>query len=68
MIENLPIPTKEGSRDYRSELDESLRIGDWATPGRVVSYQRRESGAPSWWTNDEEASQSFLQSMGIVLE
>lgn len=66
MLDSLPIRTKETEPNRRAELNSQLRVGDWAAPGQVVSPQRR--GVPSWWTSEEEASDSFLKSMGIKLE
>lgn len=49
----------------RHDFDKALETRDWETPGgsakRVV-----EEGAPSWWDGDEEASQQFLTSMGVI--
>lgn len=49
----------------RYDFDHALDVRNWDIPGgarkRVI-----EEGAPSWWTGDEDASQQFLASMGVV--
>ena len=52
--------------DHREEIDRSLDVADWGS--RVKPRVDRPKGVPSWWQGDEEASQSFLASMGVVLE
>lgn len=51
----------------RRELDQVLEVNDWRIPGlRSRPTTRRPEGAPYWWDGDEDASQSFLQAMGVV--
>lgn len=51
----------------RREFDHSLGVRNWTVPGgsrkRVVV-----EGAPSWWDGDEDASQQFLASMGVMMD
>lgn len=54
----------------RREFDNSLGVGRWPVPGSAVSdvpEVERPAGTPDWWTDDEEASQSFLREMGVAL-
>jgi hypothetical protein len=64
-------PDKEGSvRDARTRLDSDLGVRMWSR----IAIGRRDYGivepdaAPAWWFGDEDASQSFLTAMGVVLE
>jgi hypothetical protein len=41
-------------------------VRDWDTPGGVRQRVDIVPGAPSWWTGDEDASQQFLMSMGVM--
>lgn len=49
----------------RQELDEKLSVIRWQVPGHGNKYAevKREAGAPSWWVDDEEASQASLAAM-----
>lgn len=55
-------------KDPRATLDQALSVRSWALPGEqprpVVARPR---GVPDWWEGDDQASQSFLQAMGIKL-
>lgn len=63
-------------RDVRGELDASLDVINWPTPARAAAVERtrkveidgEEFTAPPWWRGDEEASQTFLQAMGVNLD
>ena len=63
-IERLRHDDKNPERP-RADFDNAVSVHSWQTPGgtfkRVV-----EEGAPSWWTGDEDASQQFLASMGVI--
>lgn len=70
MADKLPNQDEEGNkRDYRGEFDEILRTHTWPVPrtahGSKRYKERVESNAPSWWVDDEEASQSFMMAMGV---
>lgn len=42
-------------------FDNQLGVGMWRTPWtREDPVDTRVPGAPAWWSDDEEASQSFL--------
>jgi hypothetical protein len=51
----------------RREFDNGLRVGEWDTPGTGSNPHAHDDGSPSWWRGEEDASQSFLQSMGVAL-
>lgn len=50
-------------------MERDLVVASWNSPGRSVQivYEHVE-GAPSWWVSDEEASQSFINAMGVRLD
>jgi len=52
----------------RTELDRLLEVETWAVPGlRSTRYDATiKSDAPAWWHGDEDASQVFLHSMGVM--
>lgn len=55
----------------RQELDQELDTSAWHVPGGPevkATPREKEPGAPSWWRGDEDASQMFLQSMGVVIQ
>jgi len=52
----------------RRLLDQQLRVGDWRSIGRSQPVRHEvPDRTPSWWAGDEEASQSFMQAMRIVV-
>lgn len=58
--------------DPWAEIDDLLEVERWGTPmSRRVAPRPElppeEAWAPSWWKGDEDASQSFLRSMGVHL-
>src|SRR5687768_4274015 len=57
----------ERNRDPRKELDNMLNVRSWVVPGEPMRHVVRIPGAPAWWTDDEDASQEFMQSMGVTL-
>jgi len=54
-----------GVKDDPREQLEREYAAVWSAPTRPVVP--REPGAPDWWTGPEEASESFLQAMGVRL-
>lgn len=52
----------------RRRLDQVLDVARWTVPGGGKTFRQRlreqEPGAPDWWYGDEDASQTFLASMG----
>lgn len=67
MVRNLRGDDKDPGGPRR-QLDESLQVAEWSVPGHLKTFRQRmrerNPGAPSWWYGDEEASQSFMSSMG----
>jgi hypothetical protein len=58
----------EEANRVRTEFDNSLGVSGWTTPGAFIDHQpEREPGTPLWWQGDEDASQSFLRSQGVIL-
>lgn len=52
----------------RQALDSTLSVAEWRVPGatwRPSVASTRPANAPAWWHGDEDASQSFLSSMGV---
>jgi len=69
MTERLPVGENEKYEDVRRRFDEQLGVAGWTVPGQKVREPAaREPGAPLWWVDEEEASASFMKSMGVVLD
>jgi hypothetical protein len=52
----------------RRELDRQLQVSSWWTPGGAYRRRQRDAtSAPAWWRGDEDASQTFLHAMGVVV-
>jgi hypothetical protein len=67
LLERLEVPEGEKPEDVRKAFDNELGITAWATPGKPMKAEREtDPDAPSWWTGEEDASQAFLSSMGVV--
>jgi hypothetical protein len=68
MLERLHVPEGKNPEEIRKEFDNELGVTAWATPGRPINPEKEtDRSAPSWWTGEEDASQSFLSSMGVIL-
>lgn len=65
-LNRLPYDEEE-SRDYRAELVDALDVASWSSP-LSAGVVRTVTEGPAWWHGDEDASQSFLGAMGVVLE
>ena len=69
MLQRLIVHDGQTEEQARARFDADLGVSAWALPGR----ERREAepvqdpGAPWWWHGSEDASQSFLASMGVTL-
>lgn len=69
----MQVGENEKEEDVHRKLDLDLDVASWRAPGGVdparIPQRVTEDGlkVPSWWTDDEEASQSFLLSQGAVL-
>lgn len=68
MIERLDYDNDQPERPRR-ELDRILEVDAWYAPGTRARKTTgdRSDNAPHWWRGDEDASQSFLLSMGVVI-
>jgi hypothetical protein len=66
MVDRLPHDEK---RDPRKELDRALAVASWRPPAHTITPRRRPAlkGAPDWWVDDEQASQSMLRAQGVIL-
>ena len=64
---------KEGAyEEARKKIDAQLktkrwRVG-WEQEDPYADQPRSEDWAPWWWDGDSEASDSFLESMGVQLD
>lgn len=69
MLQRLIVRDGQTEAQARARFDADLGVSAWALPGQ----ERREPepvqdiGAPWWWAGAEDASQSFLASMGVTL-
>lgn len=64
-----PQDENEQPETTRRRVDDMLYVREWSTPGADPTPRADDvpDDAPFWWKGDEEASQSFLQSMGVDL-
>lgn len=68
MLQRLHVREGQSAEDARKTLDDMLSVGGWTVPGREPrKVKARDPRAPWWWTTDEDASDSFLQAMGVTL-
>lgn len=58
----------QSAEDARKVLDSTLSVAGWAVPGTEPKrVPLRDPKAPWWWTDEEDASSSFLKAMGVSL-
>lgn len=68
MVQRIAVRDNETPDRARKRFDGQLGVRAWATPGTELKEpEPRDPRAPWWWTSAEDASQSFLQSMGVTL-
>ncbi|MFJ8538185.1 hypothetical protein [Streptomyces sp. NPDC093591] len=69
MLQRLIVHDGQTEEQARARFDADLGVSAWALPGRErrAMEQKAEPGAPWWWHGPEDASQSFLASMGVSL-
>ena len=68
MLKRLSPKKGQTMDDARRALDQRLRVSSWGLPGlETVSQAEYDPSVPYWWGGAEEASQSFLKSMGVAL-
>ena len=68
MLSRLTYDEKNPDQPRRL-LDQELGVSGWRTIGssQPVRQKNVQDNAPAWWQGDEEASQSFMQSMRVVV-
>lgn len=74
MHQRVDVKENEKEEDVHRSLDFELGVSAWGLPGggfEAVEIPQRvtEDGlkVPSWWVDDEEASQGFLTGRGVAL-
>lgn len=68
MLQRLRVREGQSVEDARKVLDDMLMVGGWTVPGlEPRQVKPRDPRAPWWWTTGEDASDSFLRSMGVTL-
>jgi hypothetical protein len=68
MTQRTRVRKGQSAEDARKSLDAVLSVAGWTVPGREpVQVAPRDPRAPHWWYGAEDASGSFLKSMGVVL-
>lgn len=70
MLQRLVIHDGQTEAQARTRFDADLGTSAWALPGRErrTFEKKPDDGAPWWWHGSEDASQSFLTSMGVALD
>jgi hypothetical protein len=67
MIQRLDVGSEQDAEVVRKSFDDELGVAMWQTPGRPIDPEREtDPDAPAWWAGEEDASQTFLNSMGVV--
>lgn len=69
MIQRIAPEEDQTHEEVRQELDDVLDVAAWRSSRRVTAPERppEDEGAPSWWHGDEDASASFLKTVGVSL-
>jgi len=68
MTQRINVREGQTAEAARRQFDGQLGVSSWAAPGRPMTEpEPRDAGAPWWWQGAEEASDSFLKSMGVIL-
>lgn len=68
MLQRVHVREGQSAEDARKALDSMLAVGAWTVPGREPRVVKpRDPKAPWWWTDAEDASDSFLKTMGVTL-
>lgn len=72
MVNRLDVKEGQELEEARKQFDNQMGVGAWRMPGQTARPEIEEAlsepGAPAWWLGEEDASQSFLQSMGVILD
>ena len=68
MLQRMPVRDGQSLEDARRVFDDQLGVSGWGTPTSAPhGVELRDPKTPWWWVDAEEASQSFLTSMGVNL-
>ena len=68
MLQRVRVHEGQSAEDARKVLDLTLSVAGWAVPGSEPKpVKTRDPKAHWWWTDAEDASESFLKSMGVSL-
>lgn len=68
MLTRLNVRDKEKPEAARRRFDGQLSVRAWAAPGHPMAEpEPGQPKTPWWWDGAEQASQSFLTSMGVTL-
>jgi hypothetical protein len=68
MVQRLSDRPNEQPGTARKRFDGELDVRAWTAPSTdPATVQPRDPKAPWWWDGAEDASQSFLNSMGVTL-
>jgi hypothetical protein len=69
MVQRLADRENEKPGTARKRFDGQLGVRDWTLPGAEPKKPdpTRDPKAPWWWDGAEDASQTFLKSMGVNL-
>lgn len=68
MLKRLAVRDGQSPEGARKAFDLRLGVAAWTVPGRApAEAEPVDPRAPWWWTGSEDASQSFLASMGVNL-
>lgn len=68
MCQRVESRENEPADAAHQRLDADLEVRLWTVPGQAAPEPVEvEEGAPYWWHGDEDASQAFLSSQGVVL-
>jgi hypothetical protein len=68
MVQRLGVRENETPDRARKRFDGQLGVRNWAMPGTERQEpEPRDPKAPWWWDSAEDASQTFLKSMGVTL-
>lgn len=69
MLDHLPeVDTRQEYENNLARLNAELALESWSTPLSRKAPEVIPSEGPWWWRGEEDASQSFLASMGIQLD
>jgi hypothetical protein len=69
MLQRLHVRDKEKPEAARRRFDGQLTVRAWARPGHPMTEpDQQQPGTPWWWAGAEDASQSFLTSIGVTLQ